>query len=178
MKKAIFLDKDGTLIPDIPYNVDPARVRLLPGVADTLRRLGEAGYILIVVSNQSGIARGLFTEDELQAAFDHLSALLAREDVKIEAIYWCPHHPAHGGPCDCRKPAPGLLNRAIGELQIDPAQSWIVGDTLDDVEAGARAGCRTILVGGGGEEERGAGNEREPHFTVRTFSDVYGVVTG
>jgi histidinol-phosphate phosphatase family protein len=151
MTRAIFLDKDGTLVEDVPYNVDCARIRLRPTVVEGLRLLRDACYRLIVVSNQSGVARGFFPEAALAPVTRHLTGLLADTGVSLDAFYYCPHHPegavpAYAVPCACRKPAPGLLRRAAAEGAIDLSASWMVGDQPADVEAGRRAGCRTVLI--------------------------------
>lgn len=154
---AVFLDKDGTLIENIPYNVDPARIRLAPGAGAALRRLRAAGYRLFVVSNQSGVARGYFGVEALEGVERRLRELLRGEGVEIDGVRWCPHHPrgtvaAYTRACDCRKPAPGLILSLAAEHGIDLARSWMVGDTPADVEAGRRAGCRTVLLAPTGEE--------------------------
>jgi D-glycero-D-manno-heptose 1,7-bisphosphate phosphatase len=168
--RAVFLDKDGTLIEDVPYNVDPQRLRLTQGATEGLRRLHEAGYRLIVVSNQSGVARGLFTEEALELVRQRLVELLAEAGVPLAGCYWCPHHPdgsaaAYAVECDCRKPRPGLLLRAAREHGLELNRCWMVGDILNDVEAGRRAGCRTILIDNGNETEWVWSPLREPeHF--------------
>ena len=149
--RAVFLDRDGTLIYNVHYCRDPEQVRLLPGVAEGLGWLQEAGYRLIVITNQSGVARGYVTERQLGRVNGRLRRLLAAEGILITAIYYCPHHPEgtcspYAGPCLCRKPEPGLLLRAGVEWGIALARSWYVGDILADVEAGNRAGCRTVLI--------------------------------
>lgn len=155
---AVFLDKDGTLIEDVPYNVDPDRMRLLPGAAEALARLDAAGYALVVVSNQSGVARGLFPEEALEPVGARLEELFLRAGAHIAGFYFCPHlvggkDPRYAVACDCRKPEPGLLLRAAEDLGLDLAASWMLGDILDDVEAGNRAGCRSVLVGSEHETE-------------------------
>jgi D-glycero-D-manno-heptose 1,7-bisphosphate phosphatase len=165
--RAVFLDKDGTLIEDVPYNVDPARIRLSAGCAEGLRALDAAGYRLLVVSNQSGVARGLFAEEALAAVEKRLRELLAEVGVSLAGFYYCPHHPegkvaAYARTCNCRKPQPGLLRRAAAEHGLDLARSWFVGDILDDVEAGHRAGCRTVLLEKGNETEWRPGPFRDP----------------
>ena len=149
--QAVFLDRDGTLIHNHHYCRDPRLVRLLPGVGRALRWLSRAGCRLIVITNQSGVARGYLTEDDLSSVNARLCELLAAEGVHLEAIYYCPHYPSgradgYVGPCLCRKPAPGLLLRAAIERGVCLARSWLVGDVLADVEAGNRAGCRTVLL--------------------------------
>jgi D-glycero-D-manno-heptose 1,7-bisphosphate phosphatase len=149
-RPAVFLDKDGTLIHDVPYNVDPARVQLTLGAREGVRMLRAAGYALVVASNQSGVARGLFTPNDLVRVRDRIEQLL---DLTLDGFYCCPHLPdgrvdAYAIACECRKPRPGLLTRAAQELGLDLERSWMVGDILSDVEAGARAGCRTVLMCG------------------------------
>jgi D-glycero-D-manno-heptose 1,7-bisphosphate phosphatase len=166
-RAAVFLDKDGTLVEDVPYNADPARVRLAPGAAEGLAALHAAGYALAVVSNQSGVARGLFPEEALAAVWERLAGLLP--GVPLAGFYYCPHHPggvvpAYAVACGCRKPAPGLVLKAARELGVDPDRSWLVGDILDDVEAGRRAGCRTVLLDNGHETEWLDGPRRRPDF--------------
>ncbi|MEX2543459.1 MAG: HAD family hydrolase [Trueperaceae bacterium] len=159
--RAVFLDKDGTLVENVPYNVDPALVRLTPGAGPALRKLAEAGFRLIVVSNQSGVARGLFPLDALAAVERRIAELLEPDGVQLDDYYYCPHHPQgcvepYAVRCGCRKPRPGLLLRGAEEHSVELDRSWLVGDILDDVEAGCRAGCRTILLhsrkSGGGED--------------------------
>ncbi len=151
-RKVLFVDKDGTLIEDLPYNVDPRRVRFAPGAREAIRRLGAAGIELAVVTNQSGVARGYFELGDLEALERHLAAEVEALGGRLAGFYACPHLPgaavsSFARDCDCRKPQPGLLLRAGAELGVDLRASWFVGDTWMDVAAGAAAGCRTILVG-------------------------------
>ncbi len=168
MRGALLIDKDGTLIEDVPYNVDPARIRLAPGAGAGLARLAAAGWRVAVVSNQSGVAHGLFPEAALTAVRERLDALLRPHGVRLAGFHWCPHHPEgsvarYATACGCRKPAPGMLLRALAEMGAEPAASWMIGDILDDVEAGRRAGCRTILIDRGGETEWRLTRARLPH---------------
>lgn len=165
--KAVFIDKDGTLIEDVPYNVDPGRIRLAPGAGPALARLHALGYALVVVSNQPGIAHGFFPARALDAVYERLRRLLAPHRVALAGFYYCPHHPEgrvarYATACTCRKPAPGLLLAAATIHGLDLARSWMIGDILDDVEAGRRAGCRTVLIDNGHETEWRAGPERAP----------------
>jgi D-glycero-D-manno-heptose 1,7-bisphosphate phosphatase len=165
--RAVFLDKDGTLVENVPYNVDPARIVLAAGAADALRTLASAGYLIVVVSNQSGVARGLFDVSRLADVERALRDLLLHEGVSLDGFYYCPHLPdgsvaEYAIACECRKPAPGMLLRAADELGIDLDRSWMVGDTLDDVEAGRAAGCRTVFVDVGNETEWVRSSAREP----------------
>jgi D-glycero-D-manno-heptose 1,7-bisphosphate phosphatase len=148
LRPAVFFDKDGTLIHDVPYNVDPSLVQLTAGAREGVKLLRAAGYALVVASNQSGVARGLFTPEDLQHVRARIEHLLG---LRLDGFYCCPHLPAgcvaaYSIVCECRKPGPGLLTRAARELGLDLARSWMVGDILSDIEAGSRAGCRTALL--------------------------------
>lgn len=150
--RAIFLDRDGVLIDDVDLLTRPDQIRILEGVPEALRRLAEAGFKLIVVSNQSVVARGLLTEPEVENLNRTVEArLLAAGAPALDAFYYCPHHPNAAAPeyrliCECRKPQPGLLRRAERDFGIDLPRSFMVGDRLTDIEAGQRAGCRTVWV--------------------------------
>jgi D-glycero-D-manno-heptose 1,7-bisphosphate phosphatase len=143
---AVFLDRDGVLIEDPGYLGDPDLLVLLPGVPEALRSLASAGFALPVVSNQAGVARGFYTEEAVRAVNGKLSAVLSDAGVSLDLFYWCPHHPAFTGPCSCRKPGVGLLERAAADLGIDPARSWLIGDHVSDVEAAWAFGVEPILV--------------------------------
>lgn len=150
--KAVFLDRDGVLIEDTGYPDDPASISLLPSVGEGLRALLAAGWRLVVVSNQAGVARGKFSLATLEAMHERLVVLLEAEGVSLDALYFCPHHAEHGSPpfnidCDHRKPAPGMLRSAADELDLDLRSCWMIGDRESDIEAGRAAGCRTILIG-------------------------------
>ncbi len=156
-QRAVFLDRDGTLVHSRHYPSRPEDLRLYEGIDPALRNLQQAGFRLVVVTNQAGIARGYFTEADLQRMHEHLAMQLAQLGVRLDGIYYCPHHPAGVIPelsvhCDCRKPQPGMLLQAAADLDLDLHSSWFVGDILDDIEAGKRAGCRTILVDLGTEQ--------------------------
>ena len=145
-RAAIFLDRDGTILVEKEYLADPAAAELIPGAAIGLRRLQDAGYALVVVTNQSGIARGLYGVGEYRRVDARMRELLAMHGVAIAGSYYCPHHPDFTGPCDCRKPGPGLFERAVRDLGIDPRVSWLVGDRLRDIEAAPVLGARGMLV--------------------------------
>jgi len=175
MNKAVFLDKDGTLIENMPYNVDPSQVRLLPGVGKAVRSLEQSGFVSIIISNQPGVALGYFTEKQLTGAVSRLYELLAVEGAYPSAFYYCPHapmdkSPGHSHPCECRKPQPGLLYRAADDFNISLPDSWMIGDILHDVEAGKRAGCRTILLDNGNETEWLMNEYREPDYIVEDMA--------
>lgn len=173
--KAIFLDKDGTLVDNLPYNVEPRRIRLSSGAGPALRLLARLDYRFFVVSNQAGIALGRFTEDAMGVVSDRLADLLFRENLSLDGFYYCPHDPAgtvapYAIACHCRKPHPGLLLKAALEHGIDLRASWMIGDILHDIEAGNRAGCRTILLDNGNETEWRLGPRRIP---TRMAPDLY-----
>ena len=176
-RKAIFLDKDGTIIPDVPYNANPDLITLSEGVIDGLTLLKQQGYVFVVISNQAGVARGYFKIEDLTHVEQKLNQLFSKEEIEIAGYYFCPHHPdgkieEYSITCNCRKPNPGMILKAIDELQIDPTNSWMVGDILNDVEAGNRAGCRTILIRNGNETEWVKGPSRTPDFAATTFLEA------
>ncbi len=168
--RAVFVDKDGTLVEDVPYNVDPARISLTPNAADAVGDLAGRGFGIFVVSNQPGAALGLFPEARLKDVEGRLRELLP----VLDGFYYCPHAP--GAACDCRKPAAGLLERAAREHQLDLAASWMIGDILDDVEAGRRAGCRTILLDNGNETEWRLTRERAPHHVASDLAEAAAII--
>ena len=170
MSRAVFIDKDGTLVENVPYNVDPARVLLARGAAQAMDTFVAHGYRIIVVSNQPGIALGRFSEKDLEDVERRLRQLLPA----LDAFYYCPHGPKAG--CDCRKPAPGLIERAAREHGIDLAASWMIGDILDDVEAGRRAGCRTVLLDNGNETEWQVTPERVPDRIAHDLPEAAALV--
>ncbi|MDD3886665.1 MAG: D-glycero-beta-D-manno-heptose 1,7-bisphosphate 7-phosphatase [Victivallaceae bacterium] len=141
MKSAFFLDRDGVINAEVDYLSDPEQAVLLPGVADALKMIHASGMLAVVVTNQSGIARGYYTEEDMHAVHRRLDELLAQSGAAVDAYYFCPHHPKYTGECDCRKPAPGMLKKAAAELHIDIASSAMAGDRMSDVGAGRTAGC-------------------------------------
>jgi D-glycero-D-manno-heptose 1,7-bisphosphate phosphatase len=155
-RAAVFLDRDGTVIEDAGYLADPAGVRLLPGSADGIARLNRAGLPVVVVTNQSGIARGRLSEADYLATEARLDALLAAAGARISAHYFCPHHPDVTGPCECRKPGTLLYRQAAERFGLELGASWWVGDRLRDIEAATTLGGRGILVRTGeGRHEAG-----------------------
>jgi len=152
MNAAIFLDRDGVLIEDVHLLTNPGQVRFLEGVPQALRSLQEAGFRLIVISNQTVVARGLVTEQEVYAINAEMEHLLEQAGgPRLDGFYFCPHHPnatlpAYRTACECRKPRPGLLLRAAREHNLNLGASFVVGDRITDIIAGARAGCRTVLI--------------------------------
>lgn len=153
--RAVFLDRDGTLIVDVGYPRDPDAVRLLEGVPEGLRSLRSAGFRLVLVSNQSGIGRGIVSKDEARAVHGRFSELLAGQGIELDCAKYCPHAPEEG--CRCRKPEPGMLLDAARELGLDLEGSWMIGDKASDVEAGRRAGCAgAVLIAPPGTPAEGA----------------------
>lgn len=169
--RAIFVDKDGTLVENVPYNVYPGLLELTWQAGRGLLLLRQLGFALFVVSNQSGVAKGLFTETALDLLHRRLAQMLTQYGVVLDGFYYCPHSPdgvvsRYAIPCTCRKPMPGMLHRAASEHGIDLAHSWMIGDILNDVEAGRRAGCRTVLIDNGNETEWKQSALRVPHLTA------------
>lgn len=151
MKKAIFLDRDGTLNIDYGYVHEIDNFKFIDGAIDALRELKKMGYMLVLVTNQSGIVRGYFSEDQFLQLTEWMDWSLAEQDVDLDGIYYCPHHPEGKGEykedCDCRKPKSGMLLQAIKELKIDPGQSVMVGDKIEDLKAGIGAKVKmNVLV--------------------------------
>jgi histidinol-phosphate phosphatase family protein len=173
----VFIDKDGTLVENVPYNVDPALIRLTRGSERAIPRLAKAGFRLVVVSNQPGVALGRFPESALLRVKERLAELLAPLGAELAGFYYCPHHPQgsvaeYAIRCGCRKPAPGLIERAARELNASAKGAWLVGDILDDVEAGSRAGCTTILLDNGNETEWVLTPQRRPDYIVRDLDEA------
>ncbi len=144
LQKAVFLDRDGTINVDVPYCAYPKDLELLPQAAEAIRMLNQHQFLTVVVSNQSGIGRKLFTEEMLQKVHEKLEKELAQSSAHLDAIYYCTHHPDEH--CKCRKPQPTLLFQAAEKLNIDLSQSYMVGDKITDTMAGQNAGCVSILI--------------------------------
>ncbi len=152
LKGAAFLDRDGVINEEVNYLHEPEKTELVPGVAEALNLIHEHGYLAVIVTNQSGIARGMYGEPEMHSVHAKIRELLAPDGADFDAVYFCPHPPA--AECNCRKPKPGMLLKAAEDLGIDPAISFMVGDRAGDIEAGIRAGCKTtyLVRSGYGEE--------------------------
>jgi len=168
VRRAAFIDRDGTIIRDADYLADPERVELLPGAAEGMRRLTAAGYALVIVTNQSGIARGLYSEGDFQAVQQRLGQVLGEAGVVVDAVFHCPHHPDFTGPCDCRKPQLGMYRAAADRLGLDLAVSVYIGDRLKDVEPALATGGRGFLVLTG----YGAREAREAPVGVEVVADL------
>ena len=160
-ERAVFLDRDGTIIEEVGYLDRPERVEFFPWTIDAIRVLNRAGLAVVLVSNQSGIARGFFTDAVVEHVHQRMGDMLAAGGARIDAYYYCPHHPdgsvaALARVCDCRKPARGLVDRAVAEFGVDPAQSFVVGDRWLDIGLARTVGARGVLVRTGyGEREEG-----------------------
>ena len=178
MNKAVFLDRDGTIVEDVGYMNNPRQIQFIPGSIDAIKKLNEAGYKVVVITNQAGIARGLITEDMLQTIDKTLHKWILNGGAHLDGIYYCPHHPEHGvhpykQDCECRKPHPGLIKRAHRDLDIDLSQSFMVGDKATDIQAGRRAGTKTILVESGrGEGEKPRLKEKPDYIAKNLLQAV------
>ncbi len=166
MNKAVFLDRDGTLVEDVGYASAPDQMHLLPGAAEAVAEFRRRGYLVVLITNQSGIGRELFTEADVAAMHEKIQADLAAAGGALDAIYYCPHMPSDAAACKCRKPLPGMILQAAKEHDIELSQSIMVGDKPSDVEAGRAAGCRVGLVA------TGPAAECAPDFVVRSLCEV------
>lgn len=156
MNKAVFLDRDGVIIEEEHYLSDPDKIRLIPGAVEAIKRLRDAGYLAVVTTNQAGVARGYYEEADAVKVNERLKLMLESAGAGLDGIYMCPHHPDHSGDCYCRKPAPGMLLQAIKDLNIDCADSYMIGDKMSDIGAADAAGCADaflVLTGHGQEHE-------------------------
>jgi D-glycero-D-manno-heptose 1,7-bisphosphate phosphatase len=181
---AIFLDRDGTINEDVNFLSSPEQVILINGSAEAIREMNELGLKVIVFTNQSGIARGYFTEEDLHRVHSRLDELLSQSGARIDAYYYCPHHPTEGNgkykiECECRKPKDGMLRRASNEQNIDLKKSFVVGDRCIDIQAGKTAGATTILVltGYGLQEyEKCKSENYEPDFVVKNLKEAVEII--
>ncbi len=143
-KRAVFMDRDGTIARDVPYCANPEQFELFPGTVKAMSVLNQHGLMAVIITNQSGIARGYFSLDDLNRIHRKLYIELAKSNVYLDGLYFCPHHPDDG--CMCRKPKHGLFLKAASELHIDLVRSFMIGDQPKDIQAGKNADCRTILI--------------------------------
>lgn len=170
---AVFLDRDGTINEEKEYLFRPEDFSFIPGAPEAIRLLKEAGFLVIVVTNQSGIGRGYYDEEAVRRLHRHMDGELSRYGASVDGYYFCPHHPDHGSgeylkDCACRKPLPGMLLEAVRDFSIDISSSFIIGDKRADLEAGSAAGCRPLLV------RTGYGKEEEKHLpeSVPVYDDL------
>jgi len=181
MNIAVFMDRDGTINEEVGYLRDPMGLNLLPGAVDAVKLINKNQIKVVVITNQSGVARGYFSEELVKRVHERLKELLDKEGAYLDGIYYCPHHPDFGPPeyrieCNCRKPAPGMLELASKELKIDLSNSYVVGDKIIDVGLAHRVGARGVLVlTGYGEEEvesLNKGSKKQPHYIARDILDA------
>jgi D-glycero-D-manno-heptose 1,7-bisphosphate phosphatase len=177
IKKAIFLDRDGVIVEDTGYISSPEELKLMPDVVPVLKKL-QHSFRLIVVTNQSGVARGYFTEENLFVINERVIQMLDDNGVGLDAIYYCPHHPQVGKDeyrieCECRKPKPGLLRLATEEFNIELDKSFLIGDKETDIQAGCAIGIKTIKID---PNDREPTDESGADFIVKTFSEVSNII--
>ena len=150
-RPAVFIDRDGTISEEVGYINHPSRFRVFPYAASAIKLLNDHGWLAVIITNQAGVARGYFSESMIETVHDNLRRELCDQGARVDAIYYCAHHPTVGEPpyrqdCDCRKPKPGLVNRAAKDLDIMLEQSWMIGDRYGDIELARNAGLRSALV--------------------------------
>ncbi|MCD6310150.1 MAG: HAD family hydrolase [Candidatus Eremiobacteraeota bacterium] len=177
LRPALFLDRDGTIIEDAGYLDDPAGIKIIPGVPMALSRASQQGFALIVISNQSGVARGLYPLDAIYRVNDRMEKLFSLEGVNFDGIYFCPHHDRGKIPeftrfCDCRKPSPGMLLLAAREHNISLENSFTIGDKPSDIGAGKAAGTKTVFIRGEDDEPRYGWPGSEPDYIARNLPEA------
>lgn len=176
-RRVVFLDRDGTINEEVDDLRRPEDVRLTPGAALAIKRLNQAGFAVVVVSNQSGLARGVFDEMDLAAVQREINRLLSLEGAQVDAYYFCPHHPegiveCYSLLCDCRKPLPGLIYQAVEELNLNLNGSYLIGDRLRDVASGLAAGLTSIMVRSGQTDPPPTGPHEEPHIILDNLAQA------
>jgi D-glycero-D-manno-heptose 1,7-bisphosphate phosphatase len=180
-RRAVFMDRDGTISEEVGYVNHPTRYRVFPYSAEAVRLLNEAGWLAILVTNQAGVARGYFTEDLIGEVHGRLERELERGGARLDALYYCAHHPTVGEipyrfDCDCRKPKPGLIKRAADKFEIDLKQSWMIGDRYSDIELARNAGTRAAFVlsgyGRGEWEYQRAAWKHEPELVAENLLEA------
>jgi D-glycero-D-manno-heptose 1,7-bisphosphate phosphatase len=186
-RRAVFMDRDGTISEEVGYVNHPSRYRVFPYSARAVRLLNEADWLAILVTNQAGVARGYFTEEMIGEVHDVLKQEMERGGARLDAIYYCAHHPSVGEPpyridCDCRKPKPGLIQRAAADFGIDLAQSWMIGDRYGDIEMARNAGVRSAFLmsgyGRGEWEYQRASWQHEPDMVAEDLLEAVQRITG
>ena len=180
-RRAVFIDRDGTISEEVGYVNHPSRYRVFPYAAEAVKLLNEAGWLAVLITNQAGVARGYFTEDVIGAVHTLLAGELERGGARLDAVYYCPHHPSVGEPpyrfdCDCRKPKPGLIHSAAREFGLDLARCWMVGDRYSDVELARNAGVRSAFVltgyGRGELEYQSHAWKHRPHLVAENLLEA------
>ena len=179
--RAVFIDRDGTISEEVGYINHPSRFRLFPYAAAAIKQLNQNDWLAIVITNQAGVARGYFSEDMVQTVHAAMTREIENGDARIDAVYYCAHHPSVGEPpyrydCDCRKPKPGLVSRAAADFDIDLGESWMVGDRYSDIELARNAGVRSMFVmsgyGRGEWEHQRAGWTEQPDLVAENLLDA------
>jgi D-glycero-D-manno-heptose 1,7-bisphosphate phosphatase len=187
MKRAVFIDRDGTISEEVGYINHPSRFRLFPYAASAVQHLNENGWLAILVTNQAGVARGYFSEDMIQTVHTAMTADLESNGAKLDAIYYCAHHPSVGEPpyrfdCDCRKPKPGLISRAAQDFDVDLNASWMVGDRYSDIELARNAGLKSAFVlsgyGRGEWEHQSMTWTQQPELVAENLLDAVHLIVG
>ena len=169
-KRAIFLDRDGVINKEVNHLSNPAQFEFIPGSIEALKILKQKGFLLIVITNQAGIARGLFSEETLNQIHNKMRRILNQNKIILDDIFYCPHHPDFTGACNCRKPKPGMILKAQRKYNIKLQASFMVGDTLSDIETGIAANCKTVLVlTGYGLEERNKMISTKPDYVFENL---------
>ncbi len=169
-RRAVFLDRDGTVCEDVNYLARAEDLNLFPFATEAVKLLNRNGFLVILITNQSGIARGFFGEDDLRLIHQKLEKELADADAKLDAIYFCPHHSADN--CDCRKPKIGMINEALNDFEIDLENSWMIGDKAIDIETGFNAGTRTALVLTGYGQKELLNLRKKPDLTAKNLLEA------
>ena len=179
--RAVFIDRDGTISEEVGYINHPSRFRLFPYAAAAIKQLNQNDWLAIVITNQAGVARGYFSEDMIQTVHAAMTSEIENGDARIDAVYYCAHHPLVGEPpyrydCDCRKPKPGLVSRAVADFDIDLGESWMVGDRYSDIELARNAGVRSMFVmsgyGRGEWEHQRAGWTEQPDLVAENLLEA------
>ncbi|RJQ27590.1 HAD family hydrolase [Candidatus Parcubacteria bacterium] len=180
MKKAIFIDKDGTLVHDVPYNVNPQLITLKADAGQILKRLKDHGYLLIIISNQTGVARGLFPKKSLNTVSQRIQELLKPWGIAIDDFFFCPHDingkvAPYIKQCECHKPQTGMFLKAVKKYNIDISASWSIGDKLSDIEASRRVGCKAILLSNNNISEDN-NYMQKPDFIIKEWQEIINII--
>jgi D-glycero-D-manno-heptose 1,7-bisphosphate phosphatase len=182
-RKAVFLDRDGTINVERGFVHRVEDFEFVDGAADLIGRLNRDGYLIVVVTNQSGVARGLYTEEDVEILHRHVNRELHRRKARIDRFYYCPHHPeapdtVYRKDCACRKPNPGMLFQAMADLGIDPERSFLIGDRVRDICAGKRAGLTSLLISEGSQPDDTDACGEEPDLVVRSLREAVEYILG
>ena len=187
MKRAVFIDRDGTISEEVGYINHPSRFRLFPYSAPAIKKLNDNGWVAIVITNQAGVARGYFSEDLITQVHQKMRQDLERHNAQLDAIFYCAHHPTVGEPpyradCNCRKPKPGLVQRAATELDVELDQSWMVGDRYSDIQLARNAGLRSAFVlsgyGRGEWEHQRTSWKQQPDLVAENLLEAVEAIVG